>query len=566
MIARVLLLVLILGFSFSVARVSQGQSSLDLRRGVNLTGWFQFGEFQESRFAELSQLRLAGADFIRLPIQPPLLYDPKSKSWLLLERVLLEARRVGLKIIVDFHPAINTQREILGGDPRFLELLSNTAKFLLAFSDVALLEPQNEPISPIGDRCDPAFDWDGIQLRFYQAIRAVNKEVPIILTGACWGGIDGLLKIKPIRDARIMYSAHFYDPMEFTHQGAGWIDGDLRFLRGVPFPPSPARVAAMIPNAVFAMPTAAGQVRVKNSLLEYGKSGWEFGKIANRLALAQAWASKNNAKLLLGEFGVLQTDAPPEDRVAYITAVTGAAERLGVAFAAWDFNPVSGFSLHRNGLPEAKMFMALGLKAPSNAVATPKNPLPIERLVNPVARETLVVADFTKGSQNLLGVATGYYGYGQPAMPTFTPALANGVAPIQNGRLEFEFSYPLSNDYGGVAAVVPIGKPGALFDSRAFSHLRFELAIVGTGKVRVGLASRKVNTAGDHPQFTVEATDKTEVFTLPLALFRQEGWGTAVQVQEVMRQLETIEITAVSGTKGRLQLDNLAFVNMVEAR
>jgi endoglucanase len=536
----------------------------DLKRGVNLTGWFQYGDFQESRFTEIQELHDAGANFIRLPVQPTLFYDTTSSSWQLLKRTLLEAQRVGMRVIVDFHPSLNSQRDMLSGDAKFLDFIAVMAVFLKDYPS-ALLELQNEPISPVGDTCNEAFDWNTIQRGFYQKARAANKNITIVLTGACWGGIDGLLKVNPVIDQNVIYSLHFYDPMFFTHQGASWTTGDLALLKNIPYPPTPDKVAAVIPSLVYLMPTTAKKSSIRQGLLEYGQSGWNKAKILARLEVAKAWAVKNNARLLLGEFGVLQTQAPPQDRIQFMKDVRESAESLGMALAAWDYGPTSGFGFHRDLKTEAGMFEAMGFKAPANSVATPANPAPNSSYpVNPVLGSKTMIADFTAGSQNVFGVPTTYWAYGQPAQPTFTPAVG-GAAPISNGRLEFDYSIPLANDYGGITAVIPVAAQGAI-DARGFTHLSLEASVVGGGQVRVGLASSKVDDGGDHPVYTFEASETPTVYTIPLEVFKQVNWGKPIKPSDVITQLERLEITATSqGKPGRMRVDNLAFANLIDA-
>ncbi len=558
---------LLLGIVLSIGcntALNAREITTDLKRGVNLTGWFQFGDFQESRFGEIQILHDAGADFIRLPIQPTLFYDGTSSSWQLLKRTLLEAQRVGMQVIVDFHPSLNSQRDMLSGDPKFLELISNMAVFLKNYP-TALLELQNEPISPVGDTCNPAFDWNTIQQGFYQKARAANKNITLVLTGSCWGGIDGLLKVNPIADNNLIYSLHFYDPMFFTHQGATWTAGDLAILKNIPYPPTPQNVAAVIPSMVYLMPTSAMKSSIRAALLEYGQSGWNKAKILARLEVAKAWAVKNNARLLLGEFGVLQTEAPPQDRIAFMKDVRESAESLGMALAAWDYGPTSGFGFHRNLKTEAGMFEAMGFTAPANSIATPADTAPNSSYpVNPVLGGKTMIADFTAGSQNVFGVPTTYWGYGQPAQPTFTPAV-DGAAPVANGGLEFEYNIPLANDYGGITAVIPVAAQGTI-DARAFTHLSLEASVVGGGQVRVGLASSKLDDGGDHPVYTFEASDTPTVYTIPLEVFKQANWGKPVKAIDVIGQLERLEITATTqGKPGRLRVDNIAFANLVDA-
>jgi endoglucanase len=542
-----------------------------LKRGGNLTGWFQFGTFQESRFGELQRMSELGVDFIRLPIEPTRFYDRASPDWALLDRVLIEAGRVNIKVIVDLHPAYNTQRLALTGDERYPKLLEDLARYLPKFgTDKVLLELMNEPISPTGDSCDKNFDWNTWQRKFYDAARVGSKEITLVLTGACWGGVDGLLAVRPIQDERVIYSIHNYDQMEFTHQGAGWTSSSLWYLRGMPYPASVERVAQVLPSILYNVPTTALKSQYRSSLQAYGKSGFGRAAMERTLAKARDWAKQNNARLLLGEYGVLITDALPQDRVQWIRDMRETAEGMNIAHAIWDFSSQGSFGPYRGAKLEAGALEAMGLKVPSDAVATPPNP-PVDSSlpINPVLGNREVIADFAAGSQNVSGGKTGYFGYGQPTLPTFTAAGAGNTAPISNGRIEFDYDIALNNDWGGVTAVIPV-KDGSPLDATTFSHIRLELAdqkVTQQGvKVRVALASTSLDTGGDHPQVSVEAGATATAFTIPLSAFRQAGWGKVVDVQQVLKNLHNIEVTASEqGKAGRLMIDNIALVKITDA-
>lgn len=64
--------------------------------------------------------------------------------------------------------------------------------------------------------------WRKIQQRWIDAMRAVVPNHTLIVTGSDWGGLSSLEKFEPYDDRNLVYSFHFYDPMEFTHQAANW--------------------------------------------------------------------------------------------------------------------------------------------------------------------------------------------------------------------------------------------------------------------------------------------------------------------------------------------------------
>ncbi len=544
------------------------QSGFAIKRGVNLTGWFQYGDYNPARLGDLAVLKKMGADFVRLPIEPTRFYDAASPDWKNLETTLSEAGRVGIKVIVDLHPAYNTQRLALTGDARYPALLTTLARKLPAYGlgNVAL-ELMNEPIAPTGDACNPAFDWNPWQAKFHAAARAGSKDLTLILTGSCWGGIGGLLKVRAIDDPKLIYSLHNYDEMPFTHQGASWSGWTLAYSRGVPYPPTPANIAAALPEILYRVPTARMRSQIQTELEAYGKSGFGQATMQTRLQKAADWARVNKARLLLGEYGVLKTVAPPQDRLSWITDMRSSAEKLGMAYAMWDYNPEGSFGPFRNGKLEAGVLKAQGFTPPADAVATPPNPvLTRSPMSNPVEAARLEFADFAQGSQSNSGAPTSYYAYGKPEMPKYTPS-PDGRAPIQGGHLQFAYDLPLNNDFAGVAAVVPY-KVGAVLDTTPYTHLRLRLKVTGGSKVRVELASSKLDSGGDHPNVELPTQDDWgwETYTIALENFAQSGWGKKIDVAAALKLVENVAITPIStGTAGEISVDDIALVRMADA-
>lgn len=75
-----------------------------------------------------------------------------------------------------------------------------------------------------------ALDWNRLAERVAVAIRKIDPDKPIIVEPAQWGTPYGLHVFKPFPVKNIVYSVHFYEPAEFTHQG---IDG---YPAGVIYP------------------------------------------------------------------------------------------------------------------------------------------------------------------------------------------------------------------------------------------------------------------------------------------------------------------------------------------
>ncbi|MGL4235735.1 cellulase family glycosylhydrolase, partial [Tabrizicola sp.] len=162
-------------------------------------------------FEAVMDLKAKGFDFVRLPFDPaPLLrLGPGEAQDALIDQIQLTAslaQDAGLKVIVDLH-SIPRRDETWGtddivGNPQLFDahvaLAGKVAARLHGMDpDRTALELLNEPT---GD-CDAIWQKTGPMLwpdqltRLHAAARAAAPDLPLILSGACWGGTDGLEQI-----------------------------------------------------------------------------------------------------------------------------------------------------------------------------------------------------------------------------------------------------------------------------------------------------------------------------------------------------------------------------------
>ena len=225
-----------------------------------------------------------------------------------------------------------------------------------------------------------------------------------------------------------------------------------------------------LPRILYSVPNKRLCGELQGQLEALGAQGFDKASMQKELARAADWGKKNNARLLLGEFGVLVGVAPPQDRVQWIRDMRESARELGMAYAMWGFDSSDGastFGPYRNGALEA-----LGFKAPSEAQPTPPNLVDTRVYpLNPVTSTSTLLADFEAGSQSNYGVPTNYYSYGKPDNLPPVSGPVPFVAPLngQSGRLEFLYDIPLNNDYGGVTAVIGL-KNGSSVDFTPYTH------------------------------------------------------------------------------------------------
>ncbi len=226
----------------------------------------------------------------------------------------------------------------------------------LAGLDQATLFPEvlNEPV--FAD--DPAA-WEALQAETLAAIRQSLPTATAVLTGGRWGGVDGLLALHPVADPNVVYSVHFYEPMELTALAAYRPGLDQAALARLPFP---AGDAAHCRDRLAGADATTGAVGGW-----YCGGGWDAAHIGARLDAVAGWARAHDAAVWLGEFGAtrqLNQDA----RLAWLRAVRNAAEARHIGWALWGYEDVMGLGVPvppglRPALDRGTL-AALGLGAP----------------------------------------------------------------------------------------------------------------------------------------------------------------------------------------------------------
>jgi aryl-phospho-beta-D-glucosidase BglC (GH1 family) len=340
-----------------------------LRRGINLSHWFSQSNGNDyspthlethTTAADIALIKRLGFDHVRLPIEPAPLFNPSDPGALdaeylrRLDHALDMILAGGLAVVVDIHPSDEFKRQ-LNDDDRHVEAFAAFWRALahhLSTRDPerVFLEVLNEPVVEDGYR------WAGIQAKLVAAIRAAAPRHTIIATGHRWSGLSELLFLEPLPDANVVYNFHFYEPMEFTHQGATWAGPHLSFFKDVPYPSSPEAVAK-VSNAVADEPA-------RLHLSRYGEDRWDAARIETKVAAAALWAERHHVRLTCNEFGVYRRVAPAADRARWIQDVREALERHQIGWAMWDY--AGGFAVadKTNGhaaVPDAGTVAALGL-------------------------------------------------------------------------------------------------------------------------------------------------------------------------------------------------------------
>lgn len=335
-----------------------------LARGINLSIWFTHrGEpgidpqlwFPDA--ADFALLRKMGLRHVRVQVDPAWLADPQTRPARLAELRdgVQKAGFADLMTVIALQPA-SADKQRLAVDPAALEsLVQSWRGIAAALATVAprdvVFETLNEP-----ELKDP------VQVRriveaLAGAIRAAAPQHTLAVSGGGFADVEDLLALQPLADPNVLYSFHFYEPKNFTHQGATWGWPLWAQFHDWPYPSSPEAVAPLLADA---------PPEVQEHLRWHGEQRWDRAKLAAELAQAALWGKRHHRVVWCSEFGVARAHVQPADRRAWLRDVRDLLAHDGIPWTHWDY--VGHFGL-ADGLQGARVvepetLASLGLKVP----------------------------------------------------------------------------------------------------------------------------------------------------------------------------------------------------------
>lgn len=341
----------------------------------------------------IAQLPKLGFDFARLPMDPaPLLaIGPGARQDALIDQIRLDAELVqaaGLKVIIDIHAFPRPYEDwgvdaILSDPAKFAAYTTLTGKIAHRLHGLdptkTAFEPMNEPTSD----CDAIWGsatptWPAQLAALHAAARAGAPDLPLVLSGACWGGPEGLAALDPILDDNVLWSFHSYTPFLFTHQGADWTDSLAVVLHHLPYPPTLLSRQTALDLARDASRDATARHIVTDppateANLNHAFSDYRAhadGRITESADIAAKWADAHHiphARLLLGEFGAMRspgdTAQDQASRLRFLRAKALSAQSPGIGWAVWSWSGSFGIAdATPDRHPDPQICQALGLR------------------------------------------------------------------------------------------------------------------------------------------------------------------------------------------------------------
>ncbi len=282
--------------------------------GVNILGYDPYwqeggqGNYREEHF---KAIRDAGFSTVRVVLftfrhldQDGVL-DP---AWLeKLDWVVEMGRKHELNVILDVHDFDECAKDFANCAGRLEQVWSQLASRYADEPASVVFELLNEPHGQLD-----AETWNAFFPKLLDVVRESNPTRNVIIGPVGWNSFRHLDALElPEDDRHLIVTFHYYEPFDFTHQGANWVEEQFSRLKNVPFG-TPEQVAQI---------------------------GKDFDTV-------KAWSEKHGRPILLGEFGAYDK-GPMESRVLWTDTVSRAARERGFARAYWQFS--SDFLLYDFG-------------------------------------------------------------------------------------------------------------------------------------------------------------------------------------------------------------------------
>jgi len=308
-----------------------------LQRGINLGIWTNDRNLDaihaaqvQPDAADLRLIRTLGFRHVRVSLDPAWLADadlrPYDGRLMEMQRDLARIKAQGLFVVLSMQPS-SAFKQRLASDPRRLhdsaELWRTVATTLKDFGpDDIAYELINEP------EVTDAAAVRGILTAMAAGLRKAAPRHVLVVQGPRYSDVEDLVRLVPLDDRNVVYSFHFYEPKNFTHQGVpyGWPMWGL--LSDLPYPSSPEAVE---PALAFMSFEAIEHARY------YGEQRWNRDRLAAALAPAAQWARQHGVALWCSEFGAFRYKTKPEDRARWLSDTRELLEAGGTGWTLWDY-------------------------------------------------------------------------------------------------------------------------------------------------------------------------------------------------------------------------------------
>lgn len=307
---KTILLVMMLIISFTTL----GESGL--KRGMNLGNALEapdegaWGYTIEEE--DLKKIKDAGFDYVRVPIKWAA--HTSSKAPYQIDKAFMKrvtevvnwAYKYKLKVLINVHHFDEIMYEPQKYAAKLDSMWNQIATSFSKFDNNLYFEILNEPKENM--------DVKTLNTTYERVIKIIRKTSPtrkIALGGIMWSNFASTeTTYVPSGDKNIILLFNYYNPFEFTHQGASWVDGASAWEG-----------------------------------MKWLGTEEEMARIRKEFDFATEQARIKGVDLMIGEFGAY-SDADMKSRARWTDFVAREAEKRNIAWTYWEF--CSSFGAYDN--------------------------------------------------------------------------------------------------------------------------------------------------------------------------------------------------------------------------
>lgn len=342
-----ILSITLLGISQNLAH----ERCQNIGKGINISNWLEAHWLENIpgqpfpvpdwfKKSDLVFMKEMGFTTVRLPVAferitdetPPYRLRTEELHISFVDSVIAWAAELDLLLIIDNHHGIVLEDANLWED--LARLTAMWKQIVLRYQHISpeylYFELKNEPQGSI-TQSNLQVIFDAV----IDTIRTVNTTHTIIAGSNYWNSGYSLSASQPYQDTNIIYTFHYYEPFDFTHQGfiwAGYTD------TGIQYPETPA----------------------------------DYTTMRSLFSDVHQWAQSYDVPVFLGEFGPgLYADTV--SRCNWITDIGHLCDSLNFPFTYWDWE--YDFTMFKNRIMCRDSIMpcfvnALGLDGSEDSTTT----------------------------------------------------------------------------------------------------------------------------------------------------------------------------------------------------
>jgi endoglucanase len=287
-----------------------------LGKGINMGNMFEApseGEwgnpFKDDYFKKIADL---GFNHVRVPIKWDVMARAMQSSPYTINKAFLDrikfvvdkALAENLLVIVNMHHHDEIFTNPDNAKPRFLSQWTQISEFFKGYDNRLVFEVMNEPHDALTPEKWNVFFSDALQI-----IRKTNPKRGVLIGPANYNSLGSISSLKVPKDDNLILTLHYYDPFNFTHQGAEWIGDEAKNWLGT----------------------------------KWENTNLERNEIIGQFNFAINYAKQNNLPIHIGEFGAY-SKADLDSRVKWSNFLARHFDQQGFSWAYWEFS--AGFGIY----------------------------------------------------------------------------------------------------------------------------------------------------------------------------------------------------------------------------